>query len=161
MIMKELTAVSPDADFDIQSLSGTCFDPVADSRGCLTRVLRLQAALFLSHLLRSPSSNRFSPFSLRSPDMGSPRTSTIRCNGGLPWIAGSTTPTPVSVIPYGNQSLNLAPSGVLNMAQLSFNTQNVPQHLYRHTCTKYPSKWHLHLKEHLRCRSRPALLHIE
>lgn len=36
MIMKELTAGSPDADFDIQSLSGTCFS-ATDVRGPLTR----------------------------------------------------------------------------------------------------------------------------
>lgn len=79
----------------------------------------------------SPSSDPFNPFALRSPDMSSPRTSTIRRNGGLPSIPPSMTPTPVSNIPYGNQSPNLAPGGILNMGQPSFNTQNVPQHLYQ------------------------------
>jgi protein JSN1 len=40
MIMKELTAGSPDADFDIQSLSGMCFR-VAEFRGPLTGVRRV------------------------------------------------------------------------------------------------------------------------
>lgn len=79
----------------------------------------------------SPSSDPFNPFAIRSPDISSPRTSGIRRNGGLPTLPPSMNPAPVSGIPYGSQSPNLPPSGVLNMGQPGFNTQTVPQHLYQ------------------------------
>jgi len=78
----------------------------------------------------SPSSDPFNPFAIRSPDISSSRPGAVRRNGGLP-PAPPMAPAPISAIPYGNQSPNLAPGSVLNMGQPGFNTQAVPPHLYQ------------------------------
>jgi protein JSN1 len=79
----------------------------------------------------SPSSDPFNPFAIRSPDLSSTRGGAVRRNGGLPPAPPSMAPAPISAVQYGNQSPNLAPGGVLNMGQPSFNTQAVPPHLYQ------------------------------